>query len=176
MAFDTEPWQTADEALLARTLFEGWRENGLSGEDATQQTGCLKTLADWENWQAFYAFRAGVRQRAGRRNGNGSAGNTRQGQLYLTGNDYPGLAVRLFLAAFVRRTWGLDNPKMSQSALVQWMGEQGYPIKLSAVKNASRTDLQENAVPATDEVTKLLDVLRQRFPNLETHRFLAEAC
>lgn len=176
VAFDTEPWQTADEALLARALFQGWREGCWDKTDSTRQSGCLKTLADWENWQAFYAFRTGVRQRARQRNGSASAGATRQGQLYLTGKDYLGLAVRLFLAAFVRRAWGLDDPKMSQSALVQWMGEQGHPIKLSAVKNASRTELQEHAVPATDEVTKLLDVLGTRFPGLETHRFLADAC
>lgn len=176
LAFDTEAWQTADEALLARVLFQGWRDSWHHEDNPVHSPGCLKTLADWEHWQAFYAFRKGVRKRARQRNGNTSGTSTRQGQLYLTGKDYPGLVVRLFLAAFVRRTWGVDDPNMSQAALVQWMGERGYPIKLSAVKNASRTELQEHAVPATDEVTKLLDMLRQRFPSLETHRFLAQAC
>lgn len=176
LAFDTEPWQTADEALLARVLFQGWRDSWRHEDNPSHSSGCLKTLADWENWQAFDAFRTGVRQRARQRNGKTSAGATRQGQLYLTGKDYLGLTIRLFLAAFVRRAWGLDDLKMSQSALVQWMDELGHPIKLSAVKNASRTELQEHAVPATGEVTKFLDVLRQRFPSLETHRFLAEAC
>ncbi len=174
LAFDTEPWQTAGDALLARTLFQGWRDSWKSEENPAYQAGCLKTLADWEDWQAFYAFRSGVRKRARQRKGDGPGDSTRQGQLYLTCKDYLGLTVRLFLAAFVRRVWGLDEPHMSQSALVRWMGEQGYPIKLSAVKNASRTELQEHAVPATDEVTQLLNVLQKRFPSLETYRFLAE--
>ena len=55
------------------------------------------------------------------------------------------------------------------------MCEQGFPIKLSAVKNASRTELQEHAVPATDEVRKFLEVLKQRFPSLEIDRFLIKA-
>ena len=52
VAFDTEPWQTVDEAADTRLLFDNWRE-----------TRCLKTLEDFQDWERFRAFRMAGRKR-----------------------------------------------------------------------------------------------------------------
>lgn len=130
-------------------------------------------MLDWDNWHSFYVFRKGVRRRACSEGDAGS--NVRAGQIYRTAKtDCMGVAVRLFLAAFVQRAWGIGEPDMSQSALVDWMTQEGYPIKLSSIKNANRIKLQERVVPATDDIVKFLNVLLQRFPALEVHRFVLE--
>jgi hypothetical protein len=47
-----------------------------------------------------------------------------------------------------------------------------YPVKGYDVKNAGRSKLHEHVSPATPEVLAFLDVVKARFPGLETGRFL----
>ncbi len=60
LAFDTAPWPNLMEAELARNLFDKWREKR-----------CLKTLADWDDWQDFYLSHRAltVTRRAGKAHG-----------------------------------------------------------------------------------------------------------
>lgn len=59
LAFDTVPWETVDEGELVRVLFDQWRR----GDEKGKPGHCLKTLADWYDWQHFQQLYVGNRQR-----------------------------------------------------------------------------------------------------------------
>ena len=59
LAFSTIPWETVEEGELVRVLFDQWRR----GDDKGKQGHCLKTMADWYDWQHFQQLYAGNRQR-----------------------------------------------------------------------------------------------------------------
>jgi len=161
VAFDTQPWETADEALMTRLIFDAWREHH-----------CLKTVEDFQAWDYYRGFKVastkgskpaapaanGVQQRTGRKN--------------LTKGGFLAVAKQLFLAAYQKKLWGLDGADLSQRKLAEWLTSQGYKTSVSAVKNGTREEPVEHLVPATDEVVAFLDVMRERFPSLEVKRFL----
>lgn len=59
LAFSTIPWETVEEGELVRVLFDQWRR----GDDKGKPGHCLKTMADWYEWQHFQQLYAGNRQR-----------------------------------------------------------------------------------------------------------------
>lgn len=59
LAFSTVPWETVEEGELTRVLFDQWRR----GDDKGKPGHCLKTMADWYDWQHFQQLYAGNRQR-----------------------------------------------------------------------------------------------------------------
>ena len=97
------------------------------------------------------------------------------GQVYATARTgMLGTAIRTFLTAYVQRAWGLDGADLSQAKLAVWLTEAGYPVKVHDVKNAGRSQLHEQVSLATPEVVAFLEVVKARFPGLETGRFLVK--
>jgi hypothetical protein len=197
LAFNTVPWDSAEEGERVRVLFDRWRR----GDGRGGAGHCLKTLEDWNDWQGFLALYEGNRRRqthrqrllvdaddserrgavltnparevAGALSERRGLVRGQTGVLYATAKGgYLGIAIRTFLAAFVQRTWGLEGKLPSQSELAAWLTEVGYPTKLHNVKNAGRTVLHEHAVPHTAEVRAFLKVVMERFPGLEVGRFV----
>ncbi len=187
LAFDTVPWPNVDEGALVRTIFDQWRLKN-----------CLKTMADWESWQAFMTHHLGnwrrrnaapstpqapeapaptaigsaPRQLAGA-GGVKTRGGT--GMMYARGNGgYLRLTIRTFLAAYVQRQWGLAEVDLSQAQLAEWLTAQGYEVKLHDVKNAGRSQLNEQVVAPSAEVMAFLAVVQGRFQGLEVARFVAK--
>lgn len=173
LAFDTEPWETVDQAVEARLLFDGWRT-----------TRCLKTLADFDDWQAYYALQLSNSRRSARyrkqkfdggddaQSDSNKATRGDQGRVYRTSKTgYVGIAVRAFLKAYVQRKWGLEDVDMTQAALAEWLTGIGHPTKVSSVKNAIRSKLYEEAVPRTADVEKFVDAVQARFPSLQREHF-----
>lgn len=165
VAFDTEPWRTVDEAADTRLLFDHWRE-----------IRCLKTVEDFQDWESFRAFRMAGRKRAREKVTGGAVSpvNTRSatGRRNLTKDGYVGVAKRVFLAAYQKRIWGLEGADMSQRELAAWLTERGYSTSLSAVKNGTGDLPDQYVVPAAPEVMDFLKAVKERFPGLETGRFL----
>lgn len=185
LAFDTEPWKTVGEGLFYRTLFDKWREKH-----------CLKTMADWLDWQAFKAHHVGNALRKTRfralqdgsveapgdgttalkiaadsaKTGAGCRGVS--GVRYLTKSGYLGVVKRAFVAAYVQREWGLESVDLSQAKLAAWMTEAGYPITVGTIKSYGRDLLHEHIAPATPEVMDFLAVVKKRFPGFEMERVL----
>jgi len=65
---------------------------------------------------------------------------------------------------------------LSQAKLAAWLTETDYPVKVYDVKSAGRSQLHEHVSPATPEVMAFLEVVKARFPRLETRRFLVRGC
>jgi hypothetical protein len=145
LAFDTLPWPTVEEGLQARAWFDGWR-----------RTHTLKTLEDWDDWQAFYQSRSA---RRGKR-------------IRVTSGGDVGLLRRLFLRAYTREAWGACRT-LSYAALAQSLTERGYPTTVDEVKNAKRGTLVEQAVVPSQPVMVLWAVLLDLQPGLMAERFFA---
>lgn len=97
----------------------------------------------------------------------------RTGQINLTRSGYLGVAMRLFLAAYVQRAWGLDDVDMSQRQLAEWLTSVGFETKVSAVKNGTHTLLHAQSVPRTPEVAAFLELVKRRFPSFQAERLFA---
>ena len=142
---DSVSWYTAEEAELARAIFDGWC-----------RTHCLKTLADFEDWEEFYAVRL----------------LTRNSGIKITAEGTVGLLRRLFLRAYTQNAWG-TRKTMSYGELAEWLTAKGYSTTVAEVKNAVRAKLVEGVVPETLKVLELLSVLQAAQPGLEVARFFA---
>lgn len=193
LAFSTVPWDNAADGELARMLFDRWRQGEQDKDGNWVRPGhCLKTMADWGDWQAYYGLYAGNHQRRARfralqeRSDVAAAeaedvpdeGQQKRlrgptGQVYATARTgMLGTAIRTFLTAYVQRAWGLEGVDLSQAKLAAWLTEAGYPVKVHDVKNAGRSQLHEHVSPATPEVMAFLEVVKARFPGLEMGQFL----
>lgn len=193
LAFATVPWDNVAEGRLARMLFDRWREGGKDKDGNWVRPGhCLKTMADWSDWQAYYGLYVGNHQRrarfralqeasdvaAAKVEGLPDEGQQKRlrgptGQVYATARTgMLGTAIRTFLTAYVQRAWGLDGADLSQAKLAAWLTEVGYPVKVHDVKNAGRSQLHEHVSPVMPEVMAFLTVVKARFPGLETERLL----
>lgn len=161
LAFDTEPWNTVDEALMTRLIFDAWRDDH-----------CLKTVEDFQDWEHYRAFKMATRKGAKPASPGVAGDGQRTGRKNLTRGGYLAVAKQLFLAAYQKKTWGLDGADLSQRKLAEWLTSEGYKTSVSAVKNGTREHPVENLVPATDEVVAFLDKMKARFPGLEVERFL----
>lgn len=162
LAFDTEPWNTVNEALATRLIFDAWRDDH-----------CLKTLEDFQTWEYYRAFKMANLKGAKPAALNAAETGKRTGRKNLTKRGYLAVAKQLFLAAYQKKMWGLDGANLSQRKLAEWLTSQGYKTSVSAVKNGTREQPVEHLVPATDEVIEFLDKMKVRFPGLETERFFA---
>jgi hypothetical protein len=154
IAFDTTPWDTADQGLEARAIFDGWIKKN-----------CLKNLDDWASWQEYYQL--GVARRAKRRQGLPGVG------IHMTDEGAVGLLRRMFLRAWARKELGLVKD-ISGPKLAAWLTEMGMPTDADDVKNSGRSShrFEEGVVPRTPEVLECLGVLQARFPDAELGRLL----
>jgi len=147
LACDTVPWNTSEQAELARAIFDGWC-----------RTHCLKTLADFDDWQEFYAVRL----------------LTRNIGINITAEGTVGLLRRLFLRAYTQAAWG-TRKTLTYGQLANWLTDKGYPTTVAEVKNAGRAKLVEGVVPLTPRVRELLAVLQELQPGLEAERIFSDA-
>jgi len=145
LACDTVPWDTAEQAELARAIFDGWCCKH-----------CLKTLADFDDWEEFYAVKL----------------LTRNTGINITAEGTVGLLRRLFLRAYTKEAWGTCKT-MSYRELAEWLTAKDYITTVTEVKNAVRAKLVEGVVPMTPRVQALLVVLQEAQPGLEVDRFFA---
>lgn len=154
IAFDMEPWPTAEDGLMARAIFDGWIKKN-----------CMKTLADWDNWQQYYQL--GLARRAKRRDGRAGVG------IHMTDEGAVGLLRRLFLRAWNREQVGLRKT-ISGPQLAKWLSGIGMATSPNDVKNASRKSLryEEGIVPRTTEVMAAFALLQNRFPDAELEKLL----
>ena len=150
IAFDTEPWDTVEQAEVWRTAYKGWRKRR-----------CLKTLADHEDWLDFFGSLA-------KRRRNLAAGKA---VLNRTAEGSVGIARRLFLRAYAQENWGLSRT-LSYREMAEWLTAAGYETDVNDLKNARRSPLSEDALPATPAVMAFLALVQTKFPDIEVHRFV----
>ncbi len=140
------PHETAEAMVEERGLAEGWRHGA---------GGCLKTMADWEDWidyrESTLAARAAGRRP--RRSAGGSADELK----------------RQFLRAIVRGEWGVGIGRQSYARVAAWLTEAGYAASLTAVKNAARDTsvLTAHSVAKTDKTVALLSVILRAYPEFD---------
>lgn len=154
LAFDTEPWPTAEDAVFARAVFDEWR--------SARVLKTLEDLADWEDYYLCVVTMAGLRAR-GVRHG-----------LQVTRKGSVGILQRVFLRAYVQCKWGLSK-KLGYREVAERLTRCGCPTSVDDVKNGSKGQLHANVVPLTPRTKAVLAKLRKVFVGLEAERFLVVA-
>lgn len=152
VSLDSVPWNSLDECERARAIFSGWREKH-----------CIKTLADFEDWEDHYQFSL-VRDRLQK---SGSPGFG----VRSTNKGIADVFRRLFLRAYVQGLCGLSKT-MTNAVLADWLTTHGYPTTVDELKNATRAKFVEHAIPPTRRVLELAKVLEAGFPSIEINKFL----
>jgi hypothetical protein len=155
---NTVPHQTVDDAMTMRANFDGWRINR-----------CLKTMADWTDWEDYFATRrmttgVGIQYRY-LTNTEGKPVFTEDGQKIGEGSD--GLLRRLFIRAFMQDKCGLNSASMERQALADLLTSYGYYTKASEVRGAGRAKFVLGIVPVTEKSLKLLRILLKEFSQLD---------
>ena len=143
LATDSEPWDTAEQMVEARTLFAAWQH----------KTGrCLKTLEDFADWSDYYESTLAARL-AGKRP-------------YRTASGAAGDFHRQFLRALTRGKCGLSLDGMTYDEVAAWLTGAGYRTSVEMVKNSRReaSRFVPNCVAVTEITLELLSVILARFP------------
>lgn len=153
LAFDTEPWDTDEQAEMARCVFDEWRKKR-----------CLKTMDDFADFDDHLtSAMAFMRLRAmGRRI---PVNITKEGSV--------GLLKRMFLRAYVQGLWGVEKQK-KYPEVAAILTELGCVTSVSDVKNASRGIAYERIVPKTLRSTEMMEKLQQAFMGVDASMFFIE--
>jgi len=142
VAFDTVPWQTAEEAVKARSFFDEWREHR-----------CLKTLSDYEDWEDFYLTKSQLDRIR-------KLFNSARLPVQVTDEGSLGILKRMFLRAYVQGAWGLQRTLNSYVELRDAMDFAGCAVSAHDAKNGNKGKVIDNIVPRTprteDAVRKLM--------------------
>jgi hypothetical protein len=152
VALDSVPWKSLDECERTRAILNGWREKR-----------CIKTLADFEDWEDHYQFVL-VRDRLQKSGVKGFG-------VRATNKGVVDVFRRLFLRAYTQGLCGLTKT-MTYDELANWLTTHGYPTTTDELKNAKRARFIEHAIPATRRVLALAEVLDAGFPGIEINKFL----
>ncbi len=77
-------------------------------------------------------------------------------------------------STFLKGLWGL--PGGGYKAVADYLTTCGYPTTEDDLKNAkrSKTELMVNAIPADEEVAKLILILLEEFPQFEWEKLVSE--
>lgn len=149
VSFSTRPWETVEDHMNCISLWETFRDRG------GRVLKVEKDLTDFLEYKA-------ARIRA-------------QDAPHLVPRERPALtiALRQFLRAYVRDSWGLTKT-FSYAELAQWLTGGDYKCSKSNVKDANRsnTALTEHCVPDTAEVRAFVAFIKETFPNFEAERML----
>jgi hypothetical protein len=140
------PWDTVDDFKRVRSAFDEWRAER-----------CLKTYADWTDWQKKLAQEeaatAGVRRREG---------------------GLPDSVVAEFVKAYAKGVWGLRGARYADA--VAALKVVGIEKSVNDFKNAKRSKQgpKAHAFHATPEVLETLGKLQAAFPEFDTKILLQE--
>lgn len=152
VSLESVPWNSLEECERARAIFKGWRGKR-----------CIKTLADFEDWEDHYQFVL-VRDHLQKSGLKGFGVRT-------TNKGVVDVFRRLFLRAYTQELCGLSKT-MTNGVLAEWLTKQGYPTTTDELKNAKRARFIDHAIPATRRVLELSKVLEAGFPGIEVNKFL----
>ncbi len=133
IACDSKPWRTAEYADCCRARFDGWRE-----------TGCLKTLEDWESWEDTFE----------------SARALQGSKMRVCEDGSIGILTRVLTRALVQKVWYQHD--MTYNEIAALLCSVGLPVTVDTCKNSKRSKLYENVVPVTTKVLKTLLLLQQQ--------------
>ena len=137
IACDSRPWATSEEADHARARFDGWRE-----------TGCLKSMDDWESWEDHYESALACQGSTMRVRDDGSVS----------------VFIRVMVRVLVQKAWFTHS--LSYRDIAELFTSLGHPITVDTCKNNKRGKLYEHVVPVTTRVLRLLVLLRKALPQI----------
>lgn len=132
IAFDTTPWDTADDFGRYREAFDKW---------GTRARRCLKNCEDLRDFEGYQAAHA-----------NGTLPS-------LDAKAMVGRAKKLILGAYERRHWGFQGTGDSRGELAKRLTEAGVKTSRTDFENAVRSTVAfaERSIPKIPEVADMVE-------------------
>lgn len=151
VAWDTNPWNSVQEAEFARARLSGWRDERDHG---------FFDLQDYEDWSEEIAAALAAKE-AGDAVGR-AAPPVRADNAW-------GVLKRVFLQAGRRGEWGVSFQPRELSAIARMLTAAGFETGKEDITYAGRRALPliPHCVALTDRTLALLDVIISRFPNFD---------
>jgi len=153
LAFDTEPWNTLDEADQARKYFRDWRGYGR----------CLKNIDDWNDWQDYYTSRLALDKHC-------EALNMARPPVMVTVKGSLGILSRLLLRAYMQEQWGMTRTIEDYKTIRGTFKWAGLPVELDDVRNGTKGEVFDNFVPRTPRTEAVIPKLLMLFDGLNTSK------
>ncbi|MEI6894008.1 MAG: DNA polymerase [Colwellia sp.] len=144
LTFDTETWVTVDQGLIARGIFDQWR-----------QSNCLTTVEKFHEFDDYYQLQIAKKNIGLRRLGSESCGD---------------LFIKLFIRAYKQQMFGLTKLGTDKS-VSEWLEDSGYDSKVSSFSNAKNGKFFEHCLPYTLSVMKAVRLVITKFPALSLKPF-----
>lgn len=141
IALETVPYQSLEAMSFTRIRFDRWRKNH-----------CLKAMDEWCDWQDFLVMSRMSDNKNIRLKANETSGS---------------LIARLFLRFYGHEQGGLSKADITANKLAQWLTDNGYPTKATAVRGANRTKLIESAMLITEQTLNFARLIVSKFPHFD---------
>lgn len=151
--FDTVPWQTQNDAQLARACFDGWRREK-----------CLKTMEDWADWTDHYKIKTMVIVKNQKSTKNGSEDMLKRDVLTAITNNSYGLSKNFE-----------DGKTRTYSMIAAEFTKAGFKTSEKDVKNSKGRKVHKYMLPAVSKLIPLLVWLIERNPKMDTRMFFIES-
>lgn len=158
VAFDTVPWETAEQMVKMRGFLDDWRE-----------TRCLKTDKEFEDCEDYCQTKwqlERVRKQF----------NSARLPVQVTDEGSLGILKRMFLRAYVQGGWGLERTLEDYKELLKQLKFVGLSVSPYDAKNGNKGKVIDNIVPRTPKSEAVVAKLMLVFDGLDTSKvFIPDA-
>lgn len=152
IAFETVPWETAEQAVKVRGYLDEWRK-----------TRNLKTMEQYKDWEDYYQTKWQLEQVREKLN------STRL-PVQVTNEGSLGILKRFFLRAYVQGDWGLTRSLVDYDEVRRQLDIIGLTVSPHDVKNGNKGKVIDNVVPKTSKTEEAVVKLMRVFDGLDIAR------
>lgn len=140
LSYDTKTWETVEEGIMAREIFDVWREKN-----------CMTTVEKFDDFEDFYQLQLAKKHTSLRRQKFEDCGD---------------IFIRLFLTAYKQKRYGLTKSG-TDIALARWLTDNGYPRSAKNFSYFLKAEMYERCLPYTKKVMVAVRLILTRHPELE---------
>ncbi|CAH2603762.1 putative Primer-independent DNA polymerase PolB [Rhodovastum atsumiense] len=151
IAWDTDAWESVEQAEFARVRVDGWSRD---------RQRVFRTMDDYRDWEAYFEASWALKRAC-------EAAGVRT--LQVRQDNAWGILKRVFLQAGRQGLWGIRFQKRGLAAVARLLSEAGFPTGKEDITYAGRRSapLLAHCVPWVPETRALLKAILAHFPTFE---------
>jgi hypothetical protein len=144
LSFDTESWETVEQGLISRGIFDQWRRDN-----------SLNTVDKFHEFDDYYQLQLAKKNSGLRRMNSDSCGD---------------VFIKLFIRAYKQGKCNLTKAGTDKS-LSEWLMSNGYSKGVCNFSNAKKAEFFPHCLPYTDSLMQAVKLVLTKFPDLSLALF-----